>query len=315
MADTYQSKYTGTEIDERLEWAEGINPHMEDKGNPHEVTAAQAGALSTTDAGDLAELTTTEKGSLVGAINELDTDKVETSAIVNTLTETEEGKVLDARQGKALNDLVSTNQDVAITNLVKNGDFSNGTIGWPAVGSTISSVGNTLSIVGSGSSTVPQVQRNMSLTSIANHKYYVRAKARVNNPNAVNLYFGFLDGGSWLLIKETFPPENLWINLSGVITAISATALYIQIGHGYATASTATGQIMDVQTVTVVDLTATFGAGNEPTKAEMDTLVSLVPNQWWDGELKPSQKLLLNWQLKMIRQNRTAIIALGGTIV
>jgi hypothetical protein len=44
--------------------------HITDKDNPHEVTAAQAGALSTTDAGDLAELTTTEKGSLVGAINE-----------------------------------------------------------------------------------------------------------------------------------------------------------------------------------------------------------------------------------------------------
>lgn len=80
--------------------------HINDKGNPHEVTAAQAGALSTTDAGDLAELTTTEKGSLVGAINELNTDKVETSAIVNTLTETGTGKVLDARQGKTLSDKI-----------------------------------------------------------------------------------------------------------------------------------------------------------------------------------------------------------------
>ncbi len=61
-----------------------------------------------TSIGTLASLTTTEKGSLVGAINELDTDKVETSAIVNTLTETAEGKVLDARQGKALAEQIST---------------------------------------------------------------------------------------------------------------------------------------------------------------------------------------------------------------
>ena len=41
MADTYQSNYTGLEIDERLGWAEEIVPHKEDKSNPHEVTAAQ----------------------------------------------------------------------------------------------------------------------------------------------------------------------------------------------------------------------------------------------------------------------------------
>jgi parallel beta-helix repeat protein len=112
--------------------------HINDKDNPHKVTAAQAGALSTTDAGDLAELTTTEKGSLVGAINEVDghadtnatsigtlasltttektnlvgainelnADKIETTAIANTLTETVEGKVLDARQGKTLSDKI-----------------------------------------------------------------------------------------------------------------------------------------------------------------------------------------------------------------
>jgi hypothetical protein len=28
MSDTYQSKYTGAEIDERLEWAEEISPHI-----------------------------------------------------------------------------------------------------------------------------------------------------------------------------------------------------------------------------------------------------------------------------------------------
>jgi len=84
MADTYQSNYTGLEIDERLGWAEEIVPHKEDKSNPHEVTAAQAGALSTTDAGDLAELTTTEKGSLVGAINEVDMSLNETQQLVSS---------------------------------------------------------------------------------------------------------------------------------------------------------------------------------------------------------------------------------------
>jgi hypothetical protein len=61
--------------------------HINDKDNPHEVTAAQVGALSTTDAGDLAELTTTEKGSLVGAINEVDMSLNEVKNLVDTNTQ------------------------------------------------------------------------------------------------------------------------------------------------------------------------------------------------------------------------------------
>lgn len=65
----------------------------------------------------------------------------------------------------------------------------------------------------------------------------------------------------------------------------------------------------------IINLTETFGAGNEPTREEMDTLIGLVPDNFWEGTLNPTKKLLLNWQLKMIRQNRNAILALGGTIV
>lgn len=37
MADTYQSKYTGAEIDERLEWAEEISPHIAKQLNTEDV--------------------------------------------------------------------------------------------------------------------------------------------------------------------------------------------------------------------------------------------------------------------------------------
>ena len=71
--------------------------------------SAEQGKTLKGEVGTLASLATTEKGSLVGAINELNADKIETTAIANTLTETAEGKVLDARQGKVLKDLVDTN--------------------------------------------------------------------------------------------------------------------------------------------------------------------------------------------------------------
>ena len=64
-----------------------------------------------------------------------------------------------------------------------------------------------------------------------------------------------------------------------------------------------------------INLTETFGAGNEPTKAEMDLLFSTLGIDYFEGEITiPAQKIM-QWQLAMIRQNRNAIIALGGTII
>lgn len=64
-----------------------------------------------TNIGSLSSLTTGVKTSIVNAINWLKTQvdgKVNTSAIVNNLTTTASGRVLDARQGKTLNDRIGT---------------------------------------------------------------------------------------------------------------------------------------------------------------------------------------------------------------
>ena len=103
----YISKYTGAEIDDRLEWAEGITPHVADKANPHEVTASQVDALSSTDAGNLASLTTTEKGSLVGAINEINTLISTNVGDLETLTTTDKSSLVNATN--EVKNLVDTN--------------------------------------------------------------------------------------------------------------------------------------------------------------------------------------------------------------
>jgi hypothetical protein len=45
-----------------------------------------------------------------------------------------------------------------------------------------------------------------------------------------------------------------------------------------------------VKNVILIDLTATFGAGKEPTLAEMDRLMARFPNSWFDG-VKPIQTI------------------------
>jgi hypothetical protein len=68
-------------------------------------------------------------------------DKVNTSDIANNLTTTTEGKVLDATQGKALNDSISTT-NTAITNKHKVKSVQVTTSGWTA--DTTSQSGSTL---------------------------------------------------------------------------------------------------------------------------------------------------------------------------
>lgn len=63
----------------------------------------------------------------------------------------------------------------------------------------------------------------------------------------------------------------------------------------------------------LVDLTAAFGPGNEPTKAEMDVLFDeLIPNGWFEGELLLDGPLLFQWLLRLTRANVQAITSLGG---
>jgi len=64
-----------------------------------------------------------------------------------------------------------------------------------------------------------------------------------------------------------------------------------------------------------INLTETFGAGNEPTEEEMNLLISILGTGYFEGEITiPAQKIM-QWQLKLIRKNKNAIIALGGTII
>ena len=55
--------------------------------------------------------------------------------------------------------------------------------------------------------------------------------------------------------------------------------------------------LVEVQYVSVIDLTTAFGAGKEPTLAEMDRLMARFPNSWFDG-VKPIQTIETLYQEK-----------------
>lgn len=100
-----------------------------------------------TTVGGLNDLTTTDKTSIVNAINELKSDKVNKTDIVDNLTSTDTDKPLSANQGKVLKDKVDTKANNS--EVVKKTDVNTSLTSTPSTGkvydaNTINKIINTL---------------------------------------------------------------------------------------------------------------------------------------------------------------------------
>ena len=83
--------------------------------------------------------------------------------------------------------------------------------------------------------------------------------------------------------------------------------LQIELNSG---SSLSVENTMIISEVGLINLTVTFGSGNEPTKEEMDELIKVTG--YIDGEYALNNKEFLIWTLALIRSNKNAIITLGG---
>lgn len=176
-------------------------------------------------------------------------------------------------------------------NRVANGDFSNGSVGWTASNATLSTSNGSLIVTGNGSFSAGWASQ--PITKQSNNKYYIRAKARVTNSNCVRMQLGI---GDAVGLNKNAPAINTWYDLSYIATH-STVDNNIYLYHHYADATIASGKVMEVGNVLAIDLTATFGAGKEPTLAEMDRLMARFPNSWFDG-VKPIQTIETLYQEK-----------------
>ena len=70
-------------------------------------------------------------------------------------------------------------------------------------------------------------------------------------------------------VRVTSPVQNQWYELSNVGNASHSN---FELGHWYSSAEIASGKVMEVDYAYAINLTATFGAGNEPTKEQCDLL-------------------------------------------
>ncbi len=179
---------------------------------------------------------------------------------------------------------LSPTTNVTLTNLVTNGDFSDGTTGWTASNGTGEVVENTYRHTGNGATSYPYVRSTLP-SSVIDRVYAATLRFRVTTTDCLRLVWQFGNGTSLNQPQQvTSPVQNTWYPRTFVYTATSATTT-LSIAHIYTDAATANGKVMEVQYVSCVDLTDAFGAGNEPTTGEMNSYMAQFDNNWFNGSV------------------------------
>lgn len=189
---------------------------------------------------------------------------------------------------KLTEELIKKVDVMSIKNLVKNGDFSQGSTGWNTTSSG-SIIDNELVVTRHSS------RWSQSIQGSIDEIIYFSAKIHT-------LLLNGTTGASINISDGSF--VTLFNNPTSAPTIKSAIRKLTTVNPVLSVSSWRSGETVDERydDILVVNLTQTFGAGNEPSKEEMDILVDLVPGNWWDGELQLEQKLIIQWLLKLERE-------------
>lgn len=173
------------------------------------------------------------------------------------------------------------------SNLALNGNFANGITGWALLYATQTTANNVLTLQ-------PTAQYGSVYkinTATLNHSVYVSASVKADS-NLVSMNFR-KNATPWTtLVTKAHSGSNNYERLSGIgIYPDTAANWFFEVRDTRASAWAPTL----IQNMFMVDLTATFGAGNEPSVSEMDLIMSFYPNAWFDGtvNLAESKKFLV----------------------
>lgn len=159
---------------------------------------------------------------------------------------------------------------VTYSNLITNGNFSNGITGWVIRGNYINSVSTTSNAIpclnviglGLGDGSSNDVYYPLSGLTIG-HKYYCSSQVKNNGGALVNVIMLAAGFSSSKVLTD------LWTPISIIFTSTST-------GHGLMFYGNNISNFL-LSNVMCIDLTALFGAGNEPSQAECDSLFTFTP--------------------------------------
>ena len=207
-------------------------------------------------------------------------------------------------------ELAGKAEKVVLKNLVENGDFSDGTTGWMQSGyftgfEVIDGVAKSTYFDSRSVSFIQSLSEQQNTGDIM----YVSIRTRVDNPDKFNNLYVLSD---YAITDNNIvgPVHNVgtdFVQISGTIKY--KDTFILRVLYNFRELGEYPAYLDDV---VAVNLTKTFGAGNEPTKEEMDELIKVTG--YIDDEYALNNKEMLIWTLALIRRNKNAIITLGGTI-
>lgn len=205
------------------------------------------------------------------------------------------GVTKSVTDNKTANDQVNSIQDTRVlkleditsikaTNIIDNGDFSKGLDTWITVNATATVANNTLTNKANGSALIGQTSNALGTKAkIVGNKYYYAARMRTLNTAEFMRFrvFGPTQDTGWVIAGSVIP--NTWSRFSRLLTATDTTPVRMYFQHGYSTVEASLNKVMEIKDVIALDLTETFGAGNEPSVEQMDKILSQFTNSWFDG--------------------------------
>ena len=157
------------------------------------------------------------------------------------------------------------------TNLITNGDFSNGVTAWTGSGVYVSNVvGGKLVLNGKPSVYGGRYQDISTQTDDKLFLSFNTGTASGSLPNMTYYDYGSFNNGKFISMSIGFNSMVISAKTNGI-------RFYVQNDPSI------TYDNAWVDDVLVINLTATFGAGNEPSKEQMDRLLAEFPNSWFDG--------------------------------
>ena len=187
-----------------------------------------------------------------------------------------------------------------LKNIVENGDFSDGVTGWIGtfgISTVDLSVANKiLSAPIINNSLMGGVRQNTDTTYNAGDKIYQKVRYRVTNDDCLSIRFsngGTVSGGATDIVHRSVS-ENVWYEQSHLHTLGTGSGyLFLQILHYYVDTATAKNKVLETDYIMGINLTQTFGAGNEPSKEWMDRLIEqtgyfdehILDEDWQVGEI------------------------------
>jgi len=156
--------------------------------------------------------------------------------------------------------------------MIINGTFV-GTTGWTGSQAVLTAASNVLTATGNGGQVYMTARSAAGKAFIATHKYFTKAFARVTNSSCSALQIRTIAGYGDTNIAT--PTANQWYSRSAITTAGQTNTFYpFEISATYASAAIQSGKVTEIKDVVMIDLTALYGAGNEPTAAQMEVILA-----------------------------------------